>query len=129
MFFLRAKNCGFTLVEVLAAAVLLSIGLMGIVAANQVSDESQRRAVYLSIGRNIAQSKIEELRYRSIDSLGSSTSTSVDSSLPRGNSISTSIAPYPNSSSTDFYKAKVTVSWPEGAGVRRICYETFISRK
>lgn len=129
MFLLRAQNGGFTLVEVLAATVLLSIGLMGILAANQAAQETQRKAVYLSIGRNIAQSKIEELRYSSIDSLGSSTSNSQNSSLPRGNSISTSVAPYPNSSSTDLYKAEVTVSWPEGSGVRRICYETLISRK
>lgn len=125
---LRTGN-GFTLVEVLAAAVLLSIGLMAILAANQVARQSQSKAAHLAIGRNIAQNKIEELRFTSIDSLPSSVPDTSDVSLPQGNLIRTSIAPYPSSSSTSLYKVNCTVTWPEGAGTRKVCYETLISRK
>lgn len=125
---LRSGN-GFTLVEVLAAAVLMSIGLTAILAANQVARQSQSRAICLAKGRNIAQNKIEELRFASIDSIPSSIPDTSDASLPQGNSVRTSVAPYPDSSSTDLYKVSCTVTWPEGASTRKVCYETLISRK
>jgi|GEM_PF-933489 len=120
---------GFTLVEVLAAVLLLSIALLAILAANSAARETQQRAVNMSIGRNIAQGIIESLRSAGVDDVSGMTFPTQSSSLPAGNSISVSVAPYPNSSEPNLYQALVTVTWPEAAGTRRIRYETLIVRK
>jgi prepilin-type N-terminal cleavage/methylation domain-containing protein len=120
---------GFTLVEVLSAVLLLSIGLLAVLTADQASRETQQRAVYISIGRGIAQSKVEKLRAAPIDSLPSFAGSSQDSSLPSGNLIQVAVVGYPNPSCTSLYKCTVTVTWPEGRGTRKVCYETLIARR
>lgn len=119
---------GFTLVEVLAAALLLSIALLAVMTASQAARETQRRAVYLSIGRNIAQSKIETLRAASFDSLTSMGSSSQSPALPPGNSIAVTVSRYPTSTDKHLCRAQVTVSWPEARGTRTIRYEALIAR-
>lgn len=123
------RSPGYTLVEVLAAALLLSIALVAVLSAEQGARTAQRRAVYISAGRTIAQSKIDSLRAAPFDSLLSRAGTSQDSSLPKGNQIITSISRYPNSYERNMVKATVTVRWPEGRGTRTITYETLITRK
>lgn len=120
---------GFTLVEILAATLLLSIGLLAVMSAAQAARETQRRALYLSIGRNIAQSKIDRLRSTPISSITSQAGTSTDPSLPKGNSVQVAVSRYPNTGVPDLYKGTVTVTWPEHKGTRRIRYETLIVRR
>lgn len=123
------KSGGFTLVEVLAAVLLLSIGLLAVLTADRASDETQKRATYISIGRNIAQSKLEELRGESVEDISGTNNTSTDQNLPSGNKINVAVAPYPSGAEANLCRAVVTVTWPEGNGTRRICYETLIGRK
>lgn len=125
----KPGNGGYTLVEVLAAVLLLSIGLLAVMSAYQGARETQKRAIYLSIGRSVAQSRIEEMRTASFDSVMSYAGNTTDSSLPSGNSVVTSVIRYPTASETNCLKAKVTVTWPEGKGTRKIQYETLITRK
>ncbi len=126
----RKKSArGFTLVEILAACLLLSIGLLAVLTAVRAARETQQRALYISIGRNIAQSKIDKARSMSLDDLNSLVGTTQDSSLPTVNSVTVGISRYPNPSQTHLYKVTVTVSWPEQKGTRRITYETLIARK
>ncbi|MEN6581743.1 MAG: prepilin-type N-terminal cleavage/methylation domain-containing protein [Armatimonadota bacterium] len=120
-----SANGGFTLVEVLAAVCLLSIGLMAVLAAGEAARNTQKRAVYMACGRTIAQNVLEELRSNPSYTLPSTTSPS----LPAGNNISMSVTRYPSSSNTQIYYATVTVTWPEGNGTRRIFYETAMARK
>lgn len=126
---LTCGRAGFTLVEILCAVVLLSIGLLAVMAASRGARETQQRALYLSIGRNIAQSKIGALRASSFDSLAGQAGTSTDGSLPAGNQIVVAADPYPDASETNLKKVTVTVTWPEGNGTRRIRYETLITRR
>jgi prepilin-type N-terminal cleavage/methylation domain-containing protein len=125
----RQSARGFTLVEIIAACLLLSIGLLAVLAAVQAARETQQRALYLSIGRNIAQSKIEKARSMSIDNISSLAGTTQDSSLPAGNSVTISVSRYPDASQIHLYRVTVTVSWPEQKGTRRLTYETLIARK
>lgn len=125
------KNDGFTLVEVLAAVVILAIGLMAIVAACQAGRDTQRRAVYMAVGRDIAQSAIEGLRTAQFDSVlaqAGDTDWSA-SSLPAGNRVVVSVARYPDAFSTRLCRVSVRVTWPEAAGTREIYYETLIARQ
>lgn len=120
------KNGGFTLVEVLAAVLLLSIGLLAVLTAESAARNMQQRAVYLSVGRNAAQSAIERLRSNQSYTLSSSTV----SGLPAGNKIILSVSSVAGTqSSTGITYARVTVTWPEGSGTKKILYETYISPK
>lgn len=125
----RALNVhGFTLVEVLAATVLLSIGILGVMSAMAASRDMQQRATWICIGRTIAQSKMEDMRGASALSIDGITSTTSDSRLPAGNQINVTVTRYPDFSQDKFFKALVTVSWPEGNGTRVITHESLISK-
>ncbi len=119
---------GFTLVEVLAAVALLSIGLLSVLTAGRAARETQTRAVYLCIGRNIAQTKIEELRTTPFAISGYGTETT-DPSLPDGNAVVVECDPYSGPLDPAMTQAVVTVSWPEQRGTRTIVYETLIGPK
>jgi prepilin-type N-terminal cleavage/methylation domain-containing protein len=123
------KRGGFTLVEVLAAVLLLSIGLIAVLSAVQACRTTQQRTFYMPIGRNIAQSTIEILRAEPFDTAVGSAGQSTSSLLPKGNTIVLTISPYPTASDTNLYQALVAVSWPEGKGTRTIRYETLLARK
>ncbi|MCE5321929.1 type II secretion system GspH family protein [bacterium] len=121
-----SRNGGFTLVEVLAAVLLLSIGLLAVLSAGRAAQETQQRAVRMSIGRLAAQSAIEQLRSNQSYTRPSSTVTG----LPSGNKIIISVSPVSGSrSATKLIYASVTVTWPEGSGTQKVFYETYISPK
>jgi prepilin-type N-terminal cleavage/methylation domain-containing protein len=124
-----SKSGGFTLVEVLAAVLLLSIAMLAIMTANTAAREAQQRAVCQAAGRCVAQTVIDQLRAAPIDSVSTMTFPASDASLPSGNSIAVSVSGYPTSGETNLYKATVTVGWPEGAGTRSMQYETLITRR
>lgn len=124
----RSRNGGFTLVEVLAAVLLLSIAMMAIMAANSAARGAQQRAVNLSLGRNVAQSIVEQLRAAPVDSIAAMSFPTSDSSLPSGNSISVSVVP-PAAGEKNIYYVTVTVSYPEANSTRTIKYETLIVRR
>ena len=119
---------GYTLVEVLAATVLLSIGILAVLTAMAGSRDMQQRAKWMCIGRTIAQSKMEDIRGGSTTDIDGLTAVTSDSRLPAGNQISVTVTRYPDSSQDKFFKALVTVSWPEGRGTRAITHETLISK-
>jgi len=121
---------GFTLVEVLAAVLLLSIGLMAIISAMAASRDSQTRARRIFIARHIALSGIEELRAASAGGIAGLCGQTVtqDPSLPPGNSVKVLVARYPDISEDKIFRAVVSVSWPEGRGTRTIRYETLITK-
>lgn len=115
--------------EVLAAVMILSVAMLAIISAMAASHDIQRRAHYIAIGRNIAQSKIEELRAVDADKYWSITGISSDTTLPSGNSISVKVSEYPVVDKKELYLAQVVVTWPEGQGVREVTYETLIAKR
>ena len=121
---------GFTLVEVLAAVLLLSIGLMAIISAMAASRDSQSRARRIFIARHVAQGKVEELRAASLTDLTNlvGQAASTDPSLPPGNSVTVLVARYPDISEDRIFRTVVAVNWPEGRGTRTIRYETLITK-
>jgi prepilin-type N-terminal cleavage/methylation domain-containing protein len=126
---MRMRQTGFTLVEVLAAVMLLSIGLLAVTAASKTARQYQERTVYIAVGRNIAQGRIDKLRSISIDSLPAQAGTTTSASLPAGNAIQTTVVGYPAAGETDMRRVVVRVSWPEAGGTRSINYETLIVRR
>ena len=118
-------NGGFTLVEVLAAVLLLSIAMMAIMAANSAARGAQQRAVNMSIGRNVAQSIVEQLRAAPVDSITTMAFPATNSALPSGNSTSVSVLAL----DSNIYYATVIVNYPEANSTRSIKYETLIARR
>lgn len=125
----RQQNGGFTLVEVLAAVVLLSIAMLAILTANSASRSTQLRAVEMAAGRNVADSIVAQIRATPFDSCRAKSFPTQDSSLPAGNKISVSITGYPTASENNLLKAVIKVSWPEANGTRALQYNTLIARK
>jgi prepilin-type N-terminal cleavage/methylation domain-containing protein len=123
------RQSGFTLVEIVSAVALLSIGLLAVLSASRAARDTQRRAVLLSLGRGIAQSKIEELRAAPFDSLAAMAGTTTDPSLPRGNQIVVTLSKYPEATENNMYQATVVVSWAGEQGARSVRYDTLITRK
>lgn len=124
-----ARRSGFTLVEIVSAVALLSIGLLAILTATRAARDTQQKAVHLSIARAIAQSKLDQVRATPFDSIPSMAGVSTDTALPTGNQIVVTTAKYPDASETNLYQVTVTVSWTSAQGARTIRYDTLITRK
>ena len=119
---------GFTLVELLVAVVIMSIGVLALMTAMAASRDAQNRAMYIAVASNIAQGKIEQARNTKFDQLLLLAGTSSDPSLPAGNQIQVTVANYPVLELNQ-YQVQVTVMWPEANGQRTISYETLIAKK
>lgn len=123
---------GFTLVEVLAAVLLLSVGLLAVLSAGQAARETQQRAVYLAAGRIVGQTKVEQARATPFSQLDQLTHNGSDPSLPPGNTVNVVVSQYTNSvgqPDPDMERVSVTVTWPEAEGTRSVVYETLIANK
>ncbi len=124
-----SKCGGFTLVEVLAAVLLLSVGILASMSAIQACRTLQQRMYYIPIARNVAQTAIEQARatpFSQVDSLAGTTSSSY---LPSGNSVVVSVAAYPDWTEDSLKKVTVTVTWPERKTTAKIKYETLLARR
>jgi prepilin-type N-terminal cleavage/methylation domain-containing protein len=114
------NNAGYTMVELLAALTILSIGLLGIFSAISAARDTQQRAVYMAIARNTAITYMETFRSLKSDKLNTVPASGTLTTLPAGNSFTCT-----TSKNVDkLYLATVTVTWPEGLGTRSIKYET-----
>jgi type II secretory pathway pseudopilin PulG len=124
------KDDGFTLVEAIAGALILAIGLLALVTACQAGRDTQRRAVYIAVAREIAQSEIEALRADQFDSILAQVGDTdrTDAALPAGNHVMVSTSLYPDASSNRIVRLSVRVTWPEANGTREVYYETLIAR-
>lgn len=63
MIFNSSKRTGFTFVEVLVALVIIAIGVAGLVSLQRMFIQSSTRAAERTAAMEIAQEKIEELRF------------------------------------------------------------------
>ncbi|CAB0149446.1 Type II secretion system protein I [Pseudidiomarina piscicola] len=122
---------GFTFVEVLVALVIIAIGVAGLVSLQRMFIQSSTRATERTAAMEMAQAKIEELRFTTYADLaaGSDTEsrdgksyalawTKTDQYLAAGNWVTASSpsAPDPLPSEPDAKAIAVTVSWTERAG-------------
>ena len=58
----KLKKRGFSLLELLLATVLLSMGLVGLVNAFSMALIESSQAKYFSVAKNLAEEKLEEIR-------------------------------------------------------------------
>jgi prepilin-type N-terminal cleavage/methylation domain-containing protein len=65
----RARRGGFTLLEVIVAVVLLSMGVLALVGAGRVASASVKRATAELRAAQLIQNEVERLRTLPVDSL------------------------------------------------------------
>lgn len=58
----RAKRAGFTIIEIMVAVVILSIGILGLAATAAVVTRQMTGAVHQNVAANVAYSRMERLR-------------------------------------------------------------------
>ncbi|MGQ4276396.1 type IV pilus modification PilV family protein [Pseudidiomarina sp. E22-M8] len=125
------KARGFTFVEVLVALVIIAIGVAGLVSLQRMFIQSSTRATERTAAMEMAQEKIEELRFTQYSLLAAGTDTeqregktfsltwtSTDQYLVAGTWVAEGSAsvPTPLPSEADAKAIIVTVSWTERAG-------------
>lgn len=110
---------GFTLIEVLVAIAMISVGVLGL-AANTISvTQGNRISASTTIAINLAQGKIEEIKAQS--SFANETVT--DS--PRG-AIFTRTWVISDSPEANLKQIEVTVSWTEYGVSRSVALNTYV---
>lgn len=114
---------GFTLVEILVATVILSLGLLAVVSAMVTSREFRKRAEYATIASAIASAKMERLRSTDRGYMYTIPLLEQSSLLPPGNRITTWWTETAKISKDCLYYFEVTITYPEGHGTRRLYYE------
>lgn len=128
---LKHKARGFTFVEVLVALVIIAIGVAGLVSLQRMFIQSSTRATERTAAMEMAQEKIEELRFTRFSSLAAGTDTeqragktynlawtATDQYLVSGTWVTAShpSAPTPLPAEPDAKEVLVTVGWTERAG-------------
>lgn len=58
----RAARAGFTIVEIMVAVVILSIGILGLAATAAVVTRQMTGAVHQNVAANVAYSRMERIR-------------------------------------------------------------------
>ena len=71
----RARSGGFTLIEILVAIVILSIGAMAWVGTGRVASASMRAATLELRAAELIQEEVERLRTTPLDSLRAGSAT------------------------------------------------------
>lgn len=127
----RDTNRGFTFVEVLVALVIIAVGVAGLVSLQRMFIQSSTRAAERTAAMELAQEKLEELRFVEYADLatGNETATREGKSFTVGWAIASRYwsaggwvpssdpsAPDPLPPEPDIKSVTVTVSWTERAG-------------
>ncbi len=127
----KQKQRGFTFVEVLVALVIIAVGVAGLVSLQRMFIQSSTRAAERTAAMELAQEKLEELRFVEYADLatGSDTATREGKSFSMDWTIadrywsaggwvpsSDPSAPDPLPPEPDIKSVTVSVSWTERAG-------------
>lgn len=127
----RKQNKGFTFVEVLVALIIIAVGVAGLVSMQRLFLQSSTRAAERVAAMEIAQEKLEELRFTPYASLAAGSSTKIKQGktyqlawtitgqylvsgawVPAGSaSVPSPLPPEPDAKAVG-----ITVSWTERAG-------------
>ncbi len=107
------NNSGFTLVEVLIAAVLIVIGLVGMAVLSGEVVQRDSLSEKSSIATTLAQEKVEDLKNQALNAALENT----DSGNDTVNTIYTRTWTITNGGANNLTQVTVTVSWPTNKSV------------
>ncbi len=105
-----------TLVEILVACVILSIGLLAFVTASQASRLQLAKSSYYTLAAQAADSEIKDCEGSGFSGLTAGKTTYNVTGIP-GGKMTVVIGPLDgNASNTNIVEVDVTVSWPSPPG-------------
>lgn len=107
------NNSGFTLVEVLIAAVLIVIGLVGMAVLSGEVVQRDSRSEKSSIATTLAQEKVEDLKNQALNAALENT----DSGNDTVDTIYTRTWTITNGGEGNLTQVAVTVTWPTNESV------------
>jgi prepilin-type N-terminal cleavage/methylation domain-containing protein len=117
---MRLKNSGFTLLEVLIATVIFTIGMTAIIWALNSGIYATSDIENVDLALNIAQAKMEEIKNTAFASLADSGPTA-DSNFPSF-SVTVNVAEGQNPMQVD-----VTVAWSVRGGTTSFALTTLVA--
>lgn len=118
--FVNAPVVGFTLLEVLVAIVILSMGLSGLAAFTGSIINYNQQANNVMKATTLAQDKLEELKNTSYSGVASSSDT--DAIFTRTWNVTS------DSPATNMKTVEVTVSWNWKSKTRNVVLETIVAK-
>jgi type IV pilus assembly protein PilV len=124
------KENGFTLLEVLFALVIFSIGLLAVNAMTTMVIKSNYKSKNLTTAVHLAQNKLDALKagpYDDIDSAKLPDEISLDSQEEIGAGIFTRKVTVSPSTAPDYQTVEVIVSWSD-PDLRQVAMQTIIAQ-
>ena len=119
----KVKQKGFTLLEVIIAMSILSVGLLAVCSMVHMVMNSNSKSKNLTTAVNLAQNKVDDLKITPYASIVDSTENDLDENGTAGSgifdravSVTTNVAP-------DYKTVQVTVSWK----TRQVVLRTIIA--
>lgn len=121
---------GFTLLEVLFALAIFSIGLLAIIGMTTMTIKSNYMSKNLTTAVHLAQNKLDALKARSYDDIAGSIATEfgLDSQENEGSGIfDRSVTLLSTSVDPNYKTVEVIVSWSD-PDLRRVAMQTIIAQ-
>jgi type IV pilus modification protein PilV len=117
---------GFTLLEVLFALAIFSIGLLAVNAMTTMTIKSNYMSKNLTTAVHLAQNKLDELKAGTYASVVKSTETGLDSQEVAGAGIFDRSVTVTTSTNPDYKTVEVTLSWSD-PDLRQVAMQTIIA--
>lgn len=118
---------GFTLLEVLFALAIFSIGLLAINAMTTMVIKSNYKSKNLTTAVHLAQNKLDKLKAGSYASVVNSTETGLDSQETAGAGIFDRSVTVTSSTNPDYMTVEVIISWSD-PDPRQVAMQTIIAQ-
>jgi type IV pilus modification protein PilV len=118
---------GFTLLEVLFALAIFSIGLLAVNAMTTMTIKSNYKSKNLTTAVHLAQNKLDELKAESYATVIDTSETGLDSQETVGNGIFNRSVTVTTQSDPNYKAVEVTVSWSD-PDLRQVTMHTIIAQ-
>ncbi|MBW2020872.1 MAG: type II secretion system protein [Deltaproteobacteria bacterium] len=117
---------GFTLLELIIAISMLSVGLLAVSTMVTMVINSNKMTRNLTTAVNLAQNKIDDLKITSYANIVDSTESSLDENGVSGSGIFDRTVSVVENTNPDYKTVQVTVSWAE-PNTRQVVLTTIIA--
>jgi len=121
------NQSGFTLLEVLFALAIFSIGLLAVNAMTTLVINSNDKSRHLTTAVHLAQNKLDELTAGSYASVADATETGLDSQEMAGAGIFERRVCVTASTDPEYKTVEVIISWSD-PDPRQAAFQTIIAR-
>ena len=115
---------GFTMIEIIIAVLLLTVGLIGIVSVSVMVIDGNQFSKTMTTATSLAKDKLEELQNASYENITSSTAPETKENIYQRSWTVTADSPAVNMKTI-----VVTVTWPWKGQTKDVTLRTIIAKK